>query len=243
MFEDCLIISHNPPLGRRGWPAVVSFAIQALFVGTLIVIPMVFTDALPMHVLTIAEIPLAPRIKTQMVTVTEQEHRENIHPNPVILVLPSIHREIILVVDPPSAFNPTARDADKLPSMLQGVGGQEDSRISDVLNFGRTLAPSIAPSPGTRWRVSGGVERGLLIRDIQPIYPALARQIGVRGAVILQAIIGKDGRIENLHAISGNPLLVKAALAAVEQWRYRPYLLNGEPVEVETQITINFNLL
>ncbi len=82
----------------------------------------------------------------------------------------------------------------------------------------------------------------MLIRDVKPIYPGIAQAAGVQGEVILQAVIGKDGRIENLHAISGNPLLVKAAVDAVQQWRYHPYLLNGEPVEVETQITVRFTM-
>jgi protein TonB len=80
----------------------------------------------------------------------------------------------------------------------------------------------------------------LLVREVKPVYPLPARRAGVQGEVILQAVIGKDGRIQNLRVISGNPLLVKAAWDAVIQWRYRPYLLDGEPVEVETQITVNF---
>jgi protein TonB len=104
------------------------------------------------------------------------------------------------------------------------------------------VTPVIERTQPRRWRVSGGVEQGLLIRDVKPIYPRLAQAAGVQGEVVLQAVIGRDGRIENLHAVSGNPLLVKAALDAVQQWRYRPYLLNGEPVEVETQITVRFTV-
>jgi periplasmic protein TonB len=81
-----------------------------------------------------------------------------------------------------------------------------------------------------------------LLHRVQPEYPPLAREVGVQGTVVLSAIIGKDGTIENLHVLSGHPMLVRAALDAVEQWRYRPYLLNGEAVEVETRITVNFVL-
>ena len=102
--------------------------------------------------------------------------------------------------------------------------------------------PTIQTMPVKRWKVSSGIEEGLLIRDVKPLYPRLAQAAGVQGEVVLQAVIGKDGRIENLHALSGNPLLVKAALDAVQQWRYRPYLLNGQPVEVETQITVRFTV-
>jgi TonB family protein len=93
-----------------------------------------------------------------------------------------------------------------------------------------------------RVRVSQDVSQGLLIHRVQPMYPPLARQARIQGAVILQAEIGKDGTIENLRLISGHPLLVQAAMDAVKQWRYKPYFLYGEPVAVETQITVNFTL-
>jgi protein TonB len=83
---------------------------------------------------------------------------------------------------------------------------------------------------------------GNLIHRIQPEYPSLARQARIQGQVSLRAIISRDGRIENLQVVNGHPLLVQAAIDAVRQWRYRPYMLNGEPVEVETQITVNFTL-
>jgi len=83
---------------------------------------------------------------------------------------------------------------------------------------------------------------GHLIHRVEPLYPALARQAGIQGQVLLQAIIGKDGTIENLRVIGGHPLLVRPAVEAVQQWRYRPYTLNGEPVEVQTQVTVHFVL-
>jgi protein TonB len=86
------------------------------------------------------------------------------------------------------------------------------------------------------------MSEGNLIRRVPPGYPALARSARVQGTVVLQAVISKDGSIENLRLISGHPMLAPAALKAVQQWRYRPYILNNEPVEVETQITVNFSL-
>ncbi len=83
---------------------------------------------------------------------------------------------------------------------------------------------------------------GNLIRRIQPDYPPLARQARIQGSVVLRAVISRDGRIENLQVLNGHPMLAPAAIEAVRQWRYRPYMLNGEPVEVETQITVNFTL-
>jgi protein TonB len=81
-----------------------------------------------------------------------------------------------------------------------------------------------------------------LLHRVQPTYPALARQARIQGAVELRAIISKTGTIENLVVVRGHPMLATAAVEAVRQWRYRPYLLNGEPIEVETGITVNFLL-
>ena len=82
----------------------------------------------------------------------------------------------------------------------------------------------------------------MLVHKVQPVYPPLARQARIYGQVVLQAVISKAGTIENLHLVSGHPMLTQAAMDAVKQWRYRPYILNGEPVEVETQVTVNFTL-
>jgi protein TonB len=90
--------------------------------------------------------------------------------------------------------------------------------------------------------VSTGVMEGLLIRRVEPVYPPLARSTRTQGPVLLTALISKEGRVEELQVVSGHPFLAKAALDAVRQWRYRPYLLNGQPVEVQAQITVNFVL-
>lgn len=93
-----------------------------------------------------------------------------------------------------------------------------------------------------RIKVGAGVTTGLLIRKIQPVYPREAKQKHIQGNVVMQAIIDKDGRIKNLTPISGPKELIPASIGAVQQWQYRPYLLLGEPVEVETQITVHFQL-
>jgi protein TonB len=84
--------------------------------------------------------------------------------------------------------------------------------------------------------------QGSLVRRVDPVYPPLARSARIQGQVVLAAIISKAGTIQHLQVLSGHPMLVNAALEAVSQWRYRPYVLNGEVIEVETQITVNFKL-
>jgi protein TonB len=93
-----------------------------------------------------------------------------------------------------------------------------------------------------RIRVGGNVQAAMLIRQPKPVYPPLARQARIQGTVRLNAIIGRDGTIQNLQVASGHPLLVPSALEAVKQWIYKPTLLNGEPVEVVTVVDVNFTL-
>jgi protein TonB len=101
-----------------------------------------------------------------------------------------------------------------------------------------------APKPATpqRIRVGGNVQAAKIVRQPKPIYPPLAKQARISGVVRFNAIIGKDGTIQNLQLVSGHPLLVQSAQDAVKQWVYQPTLLNGEPVEVVTQIDVNFTL-
>ena len=101
--------------------------------------------------------------------------------------------------------------------------------------------PAPAPTP-KEVRVSSGVAQGLLVQQVSPRYPLLAKQTRVEGTVVLQAVIGKNGSVKNVKAVSGNPLLVPAAIDAVKLWRYKPYQLDGEPVEANTQINVKFSL-
>jgi protein TonB len=119
-------------------------------------------------------------------------------------------------------------------------GGSMGGVIGSVLGGLQVAVPKIATPQ--RVRVSSGVSSGLLIRKVSPNYPPLARQARIQGTVVLQAQISKDGSIQNLQLVSGHPMLAPAAIEAVKQWKYKPYLLNGEPVEVETQVQVNFTL-
>ena len=88
--------------------------------------------------------------------------------------------------------------------------------------------------------ISAGIARGYLVKMVQPDYPATAKIAGVQGVVVLHATIGKDGHIANLQVISGPDMLQQAALDAVKKWEYKPYMLNGEPVSVQTSINVIF---
>jgi protein TonB len=236
MFEDNLFASSSRSY-PRGWTALVSFAVQTLFVAALIAMPMLFTDALPLRALReMVQISLAQRqAQTETRPIVRSSHRAE-NAASVIRVPPS---RATVTANPVLPFQTESNSGLPDPTTI-GDNSRGKSESFALLGSRGPTSPIIERTIPNRWKVSGGVEQGLLIRDVKPIYPKIAQEAGVQGDVVLQAMIGKDGRIENLHALSGNPLLIKSALDAVQQWRYRPYLLNGEPVEVETQITVRF---
>jgi len=121
-------------------------------------------------------------------------------------------------------------------------GGAMNGVLGSIVNAGNNVAALPKIATPQRVRVSSGVQSGLLVRKVPPTYPPLARQARIQGTVVLQAQISKTGDIENLQLVSGHPMLAPAAIEAVKQWKYKPYLLNGEPVEVETTVQVNFTL-
>jgi protein TonB len=125
------------------------------------------------------------------------------------------------------------------PELLGVSANGSDKALSGIVNTTPVNVPR--PTPQTV-KVSQGVSQGLLIKKVQPAYPLQAMNMHVQGSVQLQATISKDGSISNVKSLSGDSLLARAAMDAVRQWKYKPYYLNGEPVEIQTQITVNFKL-
>ena len=245
MFEDSLFATNPRPARRRGWTTALSFGIQAAMLTVLVMLPLYYTDALPMGALkNYVELPLPPpgphasappeqgnRSRPQ----TTSEFRDN------VLLLPThIPDQIIQIVE----------DRTPAPSGPYVPGSTGSGEVGDRNPITDILLASnmrVAPPPPpvhheTRRLIISHLDEGMLIRRVEPLYPRMAVQIRQQGTVTLQATIGRDGTIQNLHALSGPPLLIGSAIDAVRQWRYRPYLLNNEPVEVETQITVHFTL-
>lgn len=124
--------------------------------------------------------------------------------------------------------------------VLGVVSGMELlSRLPESIIHPEPLRARVAVQ---RIRIAQGVTQGMVLHRVAPVYPPEAKRARVEGSVVLAAIIGKDGSIANLTVVSGPTVLIDAAIAAVQQWRYRPYVLNGEPVEVHTTVTVNFQL-
>jgi protein TonB len=126
------------------------------------------------------------------------------------------------------------------PPVIGAGGSAEPTAISSIVQSAPVALPNVA-TPQTL-RVSQGVTEGLLLKKVPPVYPRQAIQMHVQGAVQMQAMIDKQGRISSVKVLKGDPMLARAAVEAVNQWRYKPYFLDGQPVDIQTQITVNFKL-
>ena len=244
MFEDSLIESGGKLRTKRGMTTTVSFVFQAVLVGILVLIPLLFTEALPKTQLMTFLVapppppPPPPPPAAAPVKIVKQVQTDIVNGQ---LRTPTKIPEKVQMIKEDEAPPPVMSAAGVVGGVPGGVpGGSMGGVIGGIISSTPVAVPKVATPQ--RVRVSQGVTQGLLIRKIQPAYPPLARQARIQGSVLLQAEISKDGTIQNLRLISGHPMLAPAAIEAVKQWRYKPYILNGEPVEVETQITVNFTL-
>jgi len=244
MFEDSLIESGGRLSTKRGATTLISFLLQIGLVGVLVLLPLLFTEALPKQQLMTFLVapppppPPPPPAAAVPVRVVKQIQSDLDNGR---LRTPTKIPEKIQMIKEEEAPPPSMASAGVVGGVPGGVpGGQMGGVIGGIISSTPVAVPKVATPQ--RVRVSQGVSQGLLVRKVQPSYPPLARQARIQGQVVLQAEISKDGSIENLRLVSGHPMLAPAAIEAVKQWKYKPYFLNGEPVEVETQITVNFSL-
>ncbi|HXU14372.1 MAG TPA: energy transducer TonB [Terriglobales bacterium] len=232
MFAGLENIQANP---RRGWTAFMSFTLQAAAVAAAIAIPLMYPNRLPdalahrrifvpINGPVIPDRPAPPQpdpshtgpmLSSHPLLVTEER---GIHFNA------STNNNLDDSTDSPVDPWGFARG-------VQSVGP----------NLGNGPVNVIRPIAAIPVRVSRSMQ-GYLLRRVEPIYPTMAKTVGVQGQVLIKAIISTEGKIEQAKVVSGSPLLSSAALDAIRQWLYRPYLLNDKPVEVETEITVNFYL-
>lgn len=248
MFEQTFVEGVGKT--NKTWTVLVSFLAQILALGIAVLIPMIYFDALPATQLTsflVAPPPPPPpppppaAAPVKMVKVIPRQFDAG-----RLMAPKTIPKEVRMIKEeelPPPTTGVVGGVSGGIP------GGTAGGVIGGIIGSVPTAAPPPPPpvkveKPATpqRIRVGGQVQQANLIRQIKPVYPPLAKQARISGVVKLNAVIAKDGTIQQLNVISGHPLLVPAAVEAVKQWQYKPTLLNGEPVEVATQIDVNFTL-
>ncbi len=252
MFEQSFVEGVGKT--NKGWAVILSFLLQCLGMGILILIPLVYYDALPKTQLTsflVAPPPPPPPppppaavVQPKVVKVIPRQFDAG-----RLMAPKSIPKQIVQIKE--EELPPPSGAVGVVGGVPGGVpGGTPGGVIGGILSSVPSAAPppppppvkQEAPKPVQRIRVGGNVQQANLIKKVTPVYPPLAKQARIQGTVRFTAIISKDGTIQNLQLVSGHPLLVPAAQEAVKQWMYKPTLLNGEPVEVITQIDVNFTL-
>ena len=222
---------------NKPWTVVVSMILQVFLLLIFILIPLIYTEALPramMSSILLAPPPPPPPVVQVKIrpTVRLMDAGKLVAPKAIPTQVNIIKEEEL----PPDAG---------MQGIAGGVpGGIAGGSMGGVLGgvIGGTKAPPPPKMIAKRVMVGGNVQAARLVNKVQPLYPPLARQTRISGTVKLHAIIGKDGSVQQLVMVSGHPLLVQSALDAVRQWRYQPTLLNGEPVEVDTEIDVIFSL-
>lgn len=241
MFTDSLLESGWHSGSHRIWTTLTSLSLQALAVGVLLLLPLLYTQGLP-RLSLLERLPLPSPPPAPAPVAAERSHSpstSNIAVNGDIIAptrIPETVAQIQENTPPPSVGIGNG--------VLSGTGTRwaANSVLGSIFNQPASVLPPPPSRPATRATRPSSFMEGLLVHRVQPNYPPLARAARIQGSVVLQAVISKGGSIENLQVLSGHPMLVRSAIEAVQQWRYRPYLLNGEAVEVETQITVHFIL-
>ncbi|HXJ17714.1 MAG TPA: TonB family protein [Candidatus Polarisedimenticolia bacterium] len=231
MFDQLVVSSVQGSKTNKPWTVALSAIIQFVIIGILILIPLIYTEALPTGMLSTFLVAPAPPPPPPPPAAPVKVVRPRII-QPQRMVAPTVIPKKIEII------KEAAPDVSIGQGNIGVVGG-----TGPLGGVGPVIAPP-PPKPVTpaRIRVGGNVQAASLVRKVQPVYPQIARTAHVSGTVVLHAIIAKDGTIQELQYVTGPPLLMRAAMDAVREWRYKPTLLNGEPVEVDTTISVVFSL-
>lgn len=244
------LVEQNGTTDRKWVTVMISLVLHAFILGALIMIPLIYMEALPVqqirdYFISPPAPPAAPRASARAVKIVSVEHRISQVQVEPLQVPREIPQTIPRIVDEAPAPQTDSPDSS---GVIGGMPGpQSDNPFLKMLQRNLPSPPKLEPSPAkkegpTRIPMVSTLSEANLIFAPRPAYPSMAKSIGLEGSVVLEAVISTDGGVENLQVLSGHPLLVKAAVDAVLQWRYRPTLLNGEPVEVLTTIKVNFKL-
>ena len=247
MFEQTFVEGNVKT--KTPFTVMVSFVFQCFLIGVAILIPLIYTDTLPAGQLTsflVAPPPPPPPPPPPEAAPVQKIVR--VAPRQFdagrLMAPKSIPKNIAMITE--DELPPPTPASGVVGGIAGGFGGGTIGGIIGSVPMAAPPPPEIkaAPKPVVPQRipVGGNVQQAKLVNQPKPAYPPLARQARIQGTVRFTAIIGVDGRIQNLTLVSGHPLLVPSAQAAVKQWVYQPTLLNGEPVEVVTQIDVNFTL-
>lgn len=245
MFLESLIETSRDTRARRGFATFVSFALEGVAVGALVLVPLIYTQALPgLRFSEPVPPPPAPRPRVEGVRTTLVKVPPALQNDGVFRAPMEIPRGIYIPKEPEVRASDIGGDDEVCVGCVPFGTGDRNATTRNTwaaLFKPPEVAATTRETVQKMLRISH-MDPGMLVHRVDPQYPPIAKITRTQGEVVLAAVIGRDGRIENLRTVSGHPYLVPAAVQAVQQWRYRPTMLNGQPVEVETQVTVRFTL-
>jgi len=236
MFEDSTFESTGRIHTRSRLWSIATLALNTSILAALIVIPLVFPEALPRHLteILLSAPPTPPAVTKPQEPKPVQTFHGTAQLTPLGLTVPTQIPTSIRMVD---------REAPPAGDQIAGWDNGPAIPGSNPFSDSAARRPHVtSAAPTGPERITSRLAEGMLLDRVMPIYPPIARAAGVQGTVVLEATISKGGSIENLRVLSGPQMLQQAAIDAVSRWRYRPYLLNGGPVEVETTVSVVFSL-
>ena len=241
LFDDVLLETTGSERRRRKLTLFATLAGEALVIAAVVAVPLLYLDAVPGYSARAQAValPLTPAPRGEPDAPHERAHGQAPGgPNVLVPMTDAPPDPRLPYGDPrPRARNNNDGDGDvAAPNPSWGC----PTCVADGTGSHLVSAANIPP-PQQR-RVISRVDEGMILHRVEPAYPRIAREARIQGEVVLRAIISQDGRIEGLQVVNGHPLLAPAAVSAVSQWRFRPYQLNGSPVEVDAQITVRFVL-
>ena len=239
MFDE--LIDSSPKNRKRTspWALFLSFGLQVIAIAGMILVTIIQMEALPegMQLTFLAAPPPPPPpppppaaqpVRRKIRRVSQVQAGKVIAPK-------EIPKEIAMIEEEDEPLQDMSGVIGGVPGGI--AGGRMGGVIGGIIGGIPSAAP---PPPAAPIRVSGGVQNARRVHHVDPVFPPIAKQARIYGTVKLEAIIAPDGTIQNLKVLSGHPLLVQAAISAVQQWRYAPTLLNGEPVPVITNVDVVF---
>lgn len=237
MFETSLMESSGKLRSKSSRYLWLTGSFNVAVVGVMVLLPLLYPEALPHAALTavLAAPPPPPAAPSRPAVAHASPVRQVAAMNAFVAPMHVPARIDLRADDPPVTVAGVS---------LSDMGGTRGAGLGPVGSLGLAVSPPLVtvavPKASARVSVSSGVIAGSKLSGVSPVYPAIAKAAHVSGAVVLRAVISKTGDIESLSVVSGPEMLRSSAVGAVQGWKYRPYLLNGQPTEVDTTVVVNF---
>jgi len=239
LFDDVLLEATSGERRRRKLTLFATLAGESLAIAAIIAIPLLYLDAVPGYSAHAQPVTTPQRALTPIQVTTGPVQ----HGGHSVALARSTDEYVVArtIADPHLVYDRYRATSDETTTDPRLV--TQDACCDNAAFSAIASGPPVRVAPPVEKRhIISHIDAGMIVQRVEPVYPRIAKDARIQGDVVLRAMLSKDGKIEGLQVVSGHPLLAPAAVSAVSQWRFRPYQLNGSPIEVDAQITVRFRL-